>query len=192
MSATPKTALSKPRRMQPGPRAQRIAEILRVDHAGEYGAVAIYRGQHAAFRAVPHKMRTAAMIKEMEEGEAEHLETFDRLLLERGMRPSLLSPLWNGAGFALGAVTALIGEKTAMAATEAVETVIEEHYAAQADELGDTDPDLAETLMRFRDEELAHKETAQDAGASDAPLHGVLSAIIAAGCRIAIKVAEKV
>ena len=109
----------KTQRMRPGPRERRIAEMLRVDHAGEYGAVAIYRGQKAVFGALPHKMRTASMIEEMEEGELHHLETFDEMLIERGVRPTLFGPLWNRAGFALGAATALMGEKAAMACTAA-------------------------------------------------------------------------
>ena len=118
----------KPGPQKPGPRSPRIAEMLRVDHAGEYGAVAIYRGQRAVFDRLPHKQATADAIAEMEAGEAGHLETFDRLLAERKVRPTLLAPLWNAAGFGLGAATALMGEKAAMAATAAVEDVIEKHY----------------------------------------------------------------
>ena len=92
---------------KPGPRARRIGEMLRVDHAGEYGAVAIYRGQRAVFSKLPHKAETAAAIEEMEAGEEEHLKTFDALLAERCVRPSLLSPFWNAAGFGLGAATVI-------------------------------------------------------------------------------------
>ena len=182
----------KPKRMKPGPRGRRVGEMLRVDHAGEYGAVAIYQGQRAVFSALPHKMRTASLINEMEEGEQHHLETFDRLLLERGVRPTLLSPLWHGAGFALGAATALMGEKAAMACTAAVEDVIEKHYAEQVEELETSDPDLCETLTEFREDELEHKTTAQEEGAADAPGYRLLSAAIGAGCRVAIKLAEKI
>lgn len=177
---------------KPGPRAPRIAEMLRVDHAGEYGAVAIYRGQRAVFDAVKSKEETAAAIAEMEAGEAEHLETFDRLLTERGVRPTVLSPLWNAAGFSLGAVTALMGEKAAMACTAAVEDVIEKHYAEQADDIDEIDPELAQTLQKFREDELEHKNTAEAAGAQEAPGYQLLSTLIGAGCRVAIKVAEKI
>lgn len=177
---------------KPGPREGRIADMLRVDHAGEYGAVAIYRGQRAVFEKLPHKACTAALIKEMEEGEAHHLETFDRLLAERKIRPTLLAPFWNAAGFGLGAATALMGEKAAMACTVAVEDVIEKHYADQIDALKDSEPELAETVRRFREDELEHKHTAAETGADDAPGYKVLSAAIRLGCRAAIRIAEKI
>lgn len=177
---------------KPGPRTARIAEMLRVDHAGEYGAVAIYRGQRAVFSKRPHKAETDAAIAAMEAGEAEHLETFDALLAARRVRPSLLSPFWNAAGFGLGAATALMGEKAAMACTEAVEDVIEKHYAGQAEALAADEPELAATIAKFRADELEHKRAAEDAGAAQAPGYGLLSAAIRAGCRAAIKIAEKI
>lgn len=176
----------------PGPRAKRLAEMLRVDHAGEYGAVAIYRGQRAVFDSLPHKKEIAEEIAEMEAGEEEHLATFDRLLAERSVRPTILSPLWNVAGFGLGAATALMGEKAAMACTEAVEDVIEKHYAEQIDALKDEEPELAATLTKFREDEIGHKETAEAAGAKEAPGYGLLSAAIRLGCRGAIRIAEKI
>ena len=177
---------------KPGPRQARLAEMLRVDHAGEYGAVAIYRGQRAVFDRLPHKTQIAAEIAEMEAGEEEHLKTFDRLLAERGVRPTLLAPLWNAAGFGLGAATALMGEKAAMAATAAVEDVIEKHYGEQADALSADEPEIAATVRQFREDELGHKATAEQAGAADAPGFEALSAVIRAGCRAAIRIAEKV
>lgn len=178
----------------PGPKANRLAEMLRVDHAGEYGAVAIYRGQRAVFDALPHKSEIAEEIADMEAGESEHLETFDQLLADRGVRPTILSPLWNVAGFGLGAVTALIGEKAAMACTEAVEDVIEKHYAEQIAilEKDDEEAALTATLVKFREDELGHKATAENAGAKEAPGYGLLSAAIRLGCRGAIKIAEKI
>ena len=177
---------------KPGPKAAQIGEMLRVDHAGEYGAVAIYRGQRAVFDRLPHKARTAALLKEMEEGEHHHLSTFDRLLDERNVRPTLLAPLWNAAGFGLGAATALMGEKAAMACTEAVEDVIEKHYAEQIDELGDNEPELRETVRQFREDELGHKHTAEEEGAREAPGYRLLSRAIQLGCKAAIRIAEKV
>lgn len=179
-------------RDRPGPRAARIAEMLRVDHAGEYGAVRIYQGQRAVFQSLPHKEKTARLIAAMEAGEAAHLETFDRLLAERRARPTLLAPVWNAAGFALGAATALMGEKAAMACTEAVEDVIEKHYARQANELARSEPALAETLAQFRKDEIGHKETAEDRGARQAPFYPLLKGVIQAGCRVAIRLAEKI
>lgn len=181
-----------PARDRPGPRAVRIGEMLRVDHAGEYGAVQIYKGQRAVFARLPAKRRTAELIEEMEAGEAAHLDAFDNLLAERRVRPTLLAPIWNAAGFALGAATALMGEKAAMACTEAVEDVIETHYARQADELDGADPALAAMLRRFRDDELGHKETAEANGARAAAGYPVLKALIQAGCRLAIRLSEKV
>lgn len=166
--------------------------MLRVDHAGEYGAVAIYRGQRAVFERLPHKADTAETIAEMEAGEHEHLATFDRLLAERRVRPTALAPLWNAAGFGLGAATALMGEKAAMACTAAVEDVIEKHYAEQAKDLAAEEPELAATIEKFREDELGHKHAAEDAGAADAPGYRLLSTVIRAGCRAAIKIAEKV
>ncbi len=176
----------------PGPFGRRIDEMLRVDHAGEYGAVQIYRGQKAVFGALPHKDRMSDLLTEMEAGEAHHLETFDRLLAERRVRPTLFSPLWNVAGFGLGAATALMGEKAAMACTAAVEEVIEQHYGAQADELDDRDPELAATVRAFREDELGHKHTAEAEGAEDAPGYGLMKTVIQAGCRVAIKLSEKI
>ncbi|MEX0644692.1 MAG: demethoxyubiquinone hydroxylase family protein [Parvularculaceae bacterium] len=186
------TSAFDPARERPGPRARRIAEMLRVDHAGEYGAMQIYKGQRAVFARLAAKRRTAEIIEEMEAGEAAHLEAFDSLLAERRVRPTLLAPLWNAAGFTLGAATALMGEKAAMACTQAVEDVIENHYARQADELDGAEPELAQTLRRFRADELGHKETAEIHGARDAPAYPVLKAVIQAGCRLAIRLSEKV
>ncbi len=177
---------------KPGPRQVRLAEMLRVDHAGEYSAVAIYRGQRAVFDQLPHKAHIADEIADMEAGEEHHLRTFDRLLAERKVRPTLLAPLWNAAGFGLGAATALMGEKAAMAATAAVEDVIEKHYAEQLGELGPDEPALAETVRQFREDELEHKHTAEEAGAAETPGYRLISAVIGAGCRAAIKIAEKV
>jgi ubiquinone biosynthesis monooxygenase Coq7 len=166
--------------------------MLRVDHAGEYGAVQIYRGQRAIFDRVASRSDIALRLKDMEDSEAAHLETFDRLLTERRVRPTLLAPVWNAAGFALGAATALMGEKAAMAATAAVEDVIEKHYAAQADELLPSEPALAATVLQFRDDELGHKATAEAYGAEAAPGYSLMRFLIGAGCRAAIRLSEKI
>lgn len=177
---------------RPGASAARLAEMLRVDHAGEFGAVQIYRGQRAIFDRASGRADIAARLKEMEDGEAAHLAAFDRLLAERRVRPTLLAPVWNAAGFALGAATALMGEKAAMAATAAVEEVIEKHYAAQAEEMKDAEPALAQTVSGFRDDELAHKATAEAHGAEDAPGYRLMRFFIQAGCRAAIRLSEKI
>ena len=169
----------------------RLAEILRVDHAGELGAVHIYRGQRAVLGAAKGHERIAGQLAEMEGHEAVHLARFDKLLNDHRVRPTAMTPLWRMAGFALGAGTALLGDKAAHACTEAVETVIEEHYAAQIAELEGREAELAAELSKFRDEELAHRDQALEEGARDAPGYPLLAAVIRAGCRAAIKISEK-
>jgi ubiquinone biosynthesis monooxygenase Coq7 len=175
-----------------GSLAARLAEILRVDHAGELGAVSIYRGQRAVLGEARGQARIAGQLAEMETQEAVHLARFDALIAERRVRPTALAPVWRLAGFALGAGTALLGEKAVHACTEAVETVIEQHYASQIDELAALEPELAAELSKFRDEELAHRDQAVVEGAREAPGYRLLSAVIGAGCRAAIKLSEKV
>jgi ubiquinone biosynthesis monooxygenase Coq7 len=175
-----------------GVRRRQLDEMIRVDHAGEYGAVQIYRGQRAVFDRIGSKAHTASIIAEMEAGETEHLKKFDRLIAERGVRPTLMAPLWRAAGFGLGAVTALMGEQAAHACTEAVEEVIEQHYSDQIAALGDDEPEFVETITQFRGDEVGHKETAIDQGAREAPGYEVLSALVRFGCRAAIKISEKI
>ena len=170
----------------------RMDEILRVDHAGEYAAVLIYRAQRAVFEGRKGRGEIARDLGEMQDQEAVHLARFDRLLNERQVRPTVMTPLWRIAASALGASTALMGEKAAHACTEAVESVIEKHYADQIAEIGDRDPALAAELKQFRDEELAHHDHAIDHGSREAPAYRLLSGVIKAGCRVAIKVSEKV
>jgi ubiquinone biosynthesis monooxygenase Coq7 len=173
-------------------RERRLAEMLRVDHAGEYGAVQIYRGQRAVFDRIEGKAHAARVIADMEAGEAEHLKTFDRMIAERGVRPTAMAPLWRVMGFGLGAATALMGERAAHACTEAVEEVIEEHYGRQSQALAGVDVELKHVVDRFREDEIAHKDTAVEQGARDAFGYSVLSAVIKAGCRAAIRISEKV
>lgn len=175
-----------------GARRRLLDEMIRVDHAGEFGAVQIYRGQRAVFEKIGSKSHAASLIAEMEAGEQEHLETFDRMIAERGVRPTLMAPVWRVAGFGLGAITALMGEKAAHACTEAVEEVIEDHYGRQSAALEDVDDELKDVVDRFRADEIAHKETAIGQGARDAPGYEVLSAMIRFGCRTAIRISEKI
>jgi len=172
----------------------RLKEMLRVDHAGEYGAVAIYKGQQAVFRKNAATRDTAAKLQEMEAEEQLHLDEFDDLLNKHEVRPTAMGPLWNAAGFGLGVVTALMGEKAAHACTEAVETVIEKHYADQIDELeGDIEhAELRDRFIKFREDELHHRDIAIEEGAREAPGYGILSRVIKAGCHAAIKISEKI
>jgi len=159
------------------------ATMLRVDQAGEYGATRIYAGQLAVMGG---RSPEARMIARMAAQEARHRDIFDALIAARGVRPTALRPLWNVAGFALGAATALMGPKAAMACTAAIETEIDQHYGAQLDALGDTDPALSATIAEFRAEEIEHLDTAIAAGAEQAPAFPLLSGAIRLGCRIAI------
>lgn len=165
--------------------------MIRVDHAGEYGATRIYAGQLAVMGdRGPH----SAEIRAMAEEEAGHLARFNALLARRGTRPTALQPIWSAAGYALGAATALIGPEAAMACTAAVEEEIDRHYSGQLDELerdGD-DPELAAMIVEFREDERAHRDAALAAGAENAPAFPLLSAAIRLGCRAAIRLSEKI
>ena len=170
----------------------RIGEMLRVDHAGEYAAVAIYEAQAKVFGRSPRTKTIATEMRHMREEEQEHLDAFDGLLREHKTRPTAMMPLWHFASKTLGTVTALMGEKAAHACTEAVETVIEQHYAAQITETKDSHPELCAKFTQFREDELSHRDHAVAEGAHDAPAYGLLSAAIKAGCRTAIKISEKI
>lgn len=165
------------------------ARMLRVDQAGEYGATRIYAGQLAV---LGDRNPIAAEIQHMAEQEAAHREKFDALLAQRGVRPTALQPFWDMAGFALGAATALIGPKAAMACTAAVETEIDRHYTQQLEELGQDDPELSTLIEQFRDDERAHRDAALAAGAEEAPGYTLLSGAIRLGCRVAIRLAERI
>jgi 3-demethoxyubiquinol 3-hydroxylase len=188
------TATALPRPAAPGPatHARTVASMIRVDHAGEYGATRIYAGQRAVFSRLPGARALAAKLARQEDDEVVHKAAFDRLIAERGVRPTLLAPLWGVAGFGLGVATALMGEKAAHACTVAVEEVIEEHYAAQEAELGDSEPELKALIGKFREEEVAHKNEALAEGAEQAFAYPVLSAVIKAGCRLAIAASTRV
>ena len=165
------------------------ARMLRVDQAGEYGATRIYAGQLAV---MGDRAPLAGEIRQMAEQEAVHRAKFDALIAARGVRPTVLQPLWNVAGFALGAATALAGPKAAMACTAAVETEIDRHYTAQLEELGETDPELGVMIAEFRDDERAHLDAALANGAEQALAYPLLSGVIRLGCRLAIRLAERI
>jgi ubiquinone biosynthesis monooxygenase Coq7 len=166
--------------------------MIRVDHAGEFGARQIYAGQLAVLSRDPRARDAVAAIRQMAAQEDAHLATFERLVKERRVRPTALEPVWRVAGYALGAVTALLGEKAAMACTTAVEDVIEEHYAGQAERLGNSDPELKAVIEGARADELEHRDEALRHGAEEAPGYSLLSAAIRFGCRTAIVIAERI
>src|SRR5215472_4789819 len=169
-----------------------IEAMIRVDHAGEYGAVRIYQGQLAVLKRRKGAAASVDTIRHMAEQEQRHLKAFDRLVNERRVRPTALEPIWRVAGFALGAATAAMGEKTAFACTAAVEEAIDEHYAGQIEALEDMDPALKSAVKEFRADEAEHRDTALKHGAEQAPGYKLLSEAIKAGCRIAIKLSEKI
>ncbi|MEM7169901.1 MAG: demethoxyubiquinone hydroxylase family protein [Pseudomonadota bacterium] len=181
----------KPKRRLPGDPSpeDQIASFIRVDQAGEYGARRIYEGQLAVLGLEHPKAET---IQHMYDQELYHLETFNHMLLERRIRPTALQPVWHVAGFALGAATALMGEKAAMACTVAVEEVIDEHYAKQAEALGEDEFDLRQTIEKFRAEELEHRDIGLEEGAEETPGYELLTAGIKAGSRLAIWLSERV
>lgn len=165
------------------------ARMLRVDQAGEYGATRIYAGQLAV---MGDRSPLSGEIVHMAAQEAEHRAKFDALLAARGVRPTVLQPFWHVAGFALGAATALIGPKAAMACTAAVEEEIDRHYTEQLEALGTSDPELAGMIEQFRADERDHRETALAHGAEQAVAYPLLSGVIRLGCRVAIKLAERI
>ncbi|MDH5748159.1 MAG: demethoxyubiquinone hydroxylase family protein [Rhodospirillales bacterium] len=165
-----------------------IERMIRVDQAGEYGAVRIYEGQMS----VLGKSATGPVIRHMAEQERNHLDTFNRIVAERRVRPTVLMPLWHLAGFALGAGTALMGEKAAMACTVAVEEVIDEHYADQVAHLDDDEAELRETCETFRREELEHRDAGLEHGAHGAPGYELLTSAIKTGSRLAIWLSKRI
>lgn len=167
--------------------------MLRVDQAGEYGATRIYAGQLAVMGdRAPHAAEVAAMAAQ----EAAHRAKFDALIVKRGVRPTALQPLWNAAGFALGAGCALIGPEAAMACTAAIEEEIDRHYSEQLEELGagpdSKDPELAAMIEEFREDEREHRVTALASGAERAPGYVLLSGAIRLGCRVAIGLSKRI
>ncbi len=167
---------------------QLIERMIRVDQAGEYGAVRIYKGQLSVLGATA----TAPVIRRMAEQEKEHLETFNDLIGKRRARPTALLPFWHLAGFALGAGTALLGKRAAMACTVAVEEVIDEHYAGQIEQLDASEGELKEVCETFRRHEIEHRDIGLEHGARQAPGYELLTGAIKTGSRLAIWLSERI
>ena len=177
------------RNWRPGDRRPDTRSMLRVDQAGEYGATRIYAGQMAVLR---RNSAASKLVARMAGQEQRHLDRFNALMAERRVRPTLLQPVWNVAGFALGAATALMSEEAAMACTDAVETEIDRHYSGQLHDLGDEDPELAADIEAFRAEELEHRDTAREAGATQAVGYPLLTGAVRAACRVAIGLSKRI
>jgi ubiquinone biosynthesis monooxygenase Coq7 len=161
--------------------------MIRVDHAGEYGATRIYAGQLAVLR----NSGKADLLRHMADQEQAHLESFSGMIADRRVRPTALLPFWHVAGFALGFATAALGERAAMACTVAVEEAIDAHYTGQIEQLADSEPPLRATLEKFRAEEREHRDIALANDAERAPGYRLLSAAIRTGCRLAIRLSER-
>lgn len=168
---------------------QLLDEIIRVDHAGEYGATKIYAGQLAIFG---EKSKIGKIIKYMADQEQKHIDTFNKLIIKKRVRPTALMPLWNFTGFVLGATTALLGKKAAMACTVAVEDVIGKHYEKQAKELGNKEPVLKKILLEFRNDELEHHDIGLEHEAEKTIGYNILTKIIKTGCRTAIEISKRI
>jgi len=170
------------------PEGAAVHRMIRVDHAGEYGAARIYAGQLALLG----RGETGTVLRHMQAQEQRHLAAFEALIGRRRVRPTALLPLWHLAGYALGAATAALGQRAAMACTVAVEEAIDAHYAGQIAALEDSEPELKTTLEAFRAEELEHRDIGLAHGATETPGYRLLSAAIKAGCRAAIALSERI
>ena len=169
-------------------RRKLLERIIRVDHAGEFGAQRIYEGQIAVLGNTRH----GDVLRHMKDQEEVHLTYFEDQIVDRKVRPTAFHPIWNFAGFALGAGTALLGEKAAMACTIAVEETIDEHYQAQLDALGDEEPELREAIAKFREEELEHRDIGIEEQGLEAPGYPILYRAIRGASKAAIWLSERV
>ena len=169
-----------------------LEEIIRVDHAGERGAIKIYEGQLLALGTIKQDKNLRKIIEEMKEQEKEHLEYFEKEIQKRKMKPTYLLPLWDLMGISLGFGTALLGKKAAMLCTASVEEVIEDHYENQLRKIGEDEKELKEKIEKFKGDEMNHKNTAYEAGASKIGLYSIMDKIIKTGSKIAITISEKI
>ena len=169
-----------------------LEEIIRVDHAGERGAIKIYEGQLLALKTIKQDEALKSKIEEMQEQEKEHLEYFEKEIKKRKIKPTSLLPLWDIMGITLGFGTAMLGKKAAMLCTASVEEVIEEHYQSQLSKLGADEIKLKNKIEKFKKDETDHKETAYESGASNRGLYSIMDKVIKTGSKIAITISEKI
>jgi len=169
-----------------------LEEIIRVDHAGERGAIKIYEGQLLALKTIKQDENLKNKIEEMKEHEKEHLKYFEQEIQKRKIKPTYFLPLWDIMGVALGFGTALLGKKTAMLCTASVEEVIENHYQNQIQKLGDDEKDLKEKIKKFKSDEVNHKNIAYENGATNKGVYSIIDKVIRTGSRIAITISEKI
>jgi len=169
-----------------------LEEIIRVDHAGERGAIKIYEGQLLALKTIKHDENLKDIIEDMKEHEKEHLEYFEKEIKKRKIKPTYFLPLWDVMGVALGFGTALLGKKAAMLCTASVEEVIENHYQNQLEKLGNDEKDLKAKIKKFKNDEIDHKNIAYNSGATNKGLYSIMDKMIQASSKIAIKISEKI
>ncbi len=169
-----------------------LEEIIRVDHAGERGAIKIYEGQLLALNTFKKDEKLKKLIEEMKEHEKEHFEYFDKEIQKRNIKPTIFLPIWDLLGVTLGFGTTMLGKKAAMLCTASVEEVIDDHYKNQLNKLGDDEKSLKKSISKFRDDENDHKNIAYDKGATKQGLYSILDIIIKTSSKAAIKVSEKI
>ncbi len=169
-----------------------LEEIIRVDHAGERGAIKIYEGQLLALKTFKQDESLKQKIEEMKEHETEHYEFFDKEIKKRNIKPTKFLPLWDLMGVTLGFGTAILGKKAAMLCTASVEEVIDEHYKSQTYKLEEDEEELKKKIKKFRQDELDHKDIAYESGATKKGLYGLLDKVIKTSSRIAITISEKI
>tara|TARA_B100001123_G_scaffold401441_1_gene488114 strand:+ start:895 stop:1428 length:534 start_codon:yes stop_codon:yes gene_type:complete len=169
-----------------------LEEIIRVDHAGERGAIKIYEGQLLALKTIKQDNELKDKIEKMKDHEKEHLEYFEKEIQKRNIKPTYLLPLWDLMGVTLGFGTALLGKKATMLCTASVEEVIEDHYSNQLKKLGKDESELKTKIEKFRGDEIEHKNIAYETGASNKGLYSIMDKVIKTGSRIAITISEKI
>ena len=170
----------------------RVEEFIRVDHAGERGAVKIYEGQLLALNTLVKDENLKKVIEEMKVHEIEHCEFFETEIKKRKIKPTKFLPLWDLLGVGLGFGSTLLGKKAAMLCTASVEEVIDEHYQNQINQLGSDEKNLKKKIIKFREDELHHKDIAYDKGATKKGLYSIMDKIIKTGSKVAINISEKI
>ena len=171
---------------------KKLTEFIRVDHAGERGAVKIYEGQLLALNTIIKNENLKKTIEEMRVHEKEHCEFFEKEIKKRNIKPTKLLPLWDLLGVGLGFGSTIIGKKAAMLCTASVEEVIDKHYLDQINQLGSDEKELKNKIKKFRDDELHHKDIAYEKGATKKGLYSLMDKIIKTGSKIAINISEKI
>tara|TARA_B100000029_G_C17267410_1_gene848511 strand:- start:289 stop:822 length:534 start_codon:yes stop_codon:yes gene_type:complete len=169
-----------------------LEEIIRVDHAGERGAMKIYEGQLLALQTIKEDESLRQKIEIMKQHEQEHLEYFEKEIKKRKIKPTYFLPLWDIMGVTLGFGTAMLGKKATMLCTAAVEEVIENHYQNQIEKLGNDEKNLKEKIEKFKGDEINHKNIAYSEGSTNKGIYSIMDKVIKAGSKIAISISEKI